>query len=207
MDSLATAGRRFTDAHSPSAVCTPSRYGLLTGSYPLRINLWGAIPPLRQGLIIDPDTLTLSSCMTWRRTSARKPTSSPAIRKWWSNSRQNTRPTAPPSPTPTPSAGPTCGSDQAAGVKPKGSAHHARCTHEPQRVLSSVALAKEEAGRQRLSAVALAEAEAEAVRATVFRRTLCRSETERGRLVPTPADRRRGRDDRIGAGKKTKRSN
>lgn len=33
MDSLARDGVRFTDAHSPSAVCTPTRYGLLTGRY------------------------------------------------------------------------------------------------------------------------------------------------------------------------------
>jgi|GEM_PF-135529 len=30
---LAAEGMRFTDAHSPSAVCTPTRYGLLTGRY------------------------------------------------------------------------------------------------------------------------------------------------------------------------------
>ena len=33
MDQLAKQGRRFTDAHSPSAVCTPTRYGILTGRY------------------------------------------------------------------------------------------------------------------------------------------------------------------------------
>ena len=33
MDRLAEEGMRFTDAHSPSAVCTPTRYGLLTGRY------------------------------------------------------------------------------------------------------------------------------------------------------------------------------
>jgi arylsulfatase A-like enzyme len=33
MDRLAAAGVRFTDAHSPSAVCSPSRYGVLTGRY------------------------------------------------------------------------------------------------------------------------------------------------------------------------------
>lgn len=33
IDSLARDGVRFTDAHSPSAVCTPTRYGLLTGRY------------------------------------------------------------------------------------------------------------------------------------------------------------------------------
>jgi len=34
LDRLAREGRRFTDAHSASAVCTPSRYALLTGRYP-----------------------------------------------------------------------------------------------------------------------------------------------------------------------------
>lgn len=33
LDRLATGGLRFTDAHSSSAVCTPSRYSLLTGRY------------------------------------------------------------------------------------------------------------------------------------------------------------------------------
>ena len=31
LDRLAAQGMRFTDAHSASAVCTPTRYGLLTG--------------------------------------------------------------------------------------------------------------------------------------------------------------------------------
>ncbi len=39
LDALATAGMRFTDAHSPSAVCTPTRYGLLTGRYAWRTRL------------------------------------------------------------------------------------------------------------------------------------------------------------------------
>ena len=36
MDKLANEGMRFTDAHSPSAVCTPTRYGVLTGRYAWR---------------------------------------------------------------------------------------------------------------------------------------------------------------------------
>ncbi|MCL3782447.1 arylsulfatase [Prolixibacteraceae bacterium JC049] len=36
MDMLAKGGIRFTDAHTTSATCTPSRYGLLTGMYPWR---------------------------------------------------------------------------------------------------------------------------------------------------------------------------
>lgn len=39
MDSLAREGVRFTDAHSPSAVCTPTRYGVLTGRYCWRTRL------------------------------------------------------------------------------------------------------------------------------------------------------------------------
>ena len=31
IDKLAAEGRRFTDAHSPASVCTPTRYNLLTG--------------------------------------------------------------------------------------------------------------------------------------------------------------------------------
>jgi arylsulfatase A len=37
-DRLAREGRRFTDAHTPSGVCSPTRFGLLTGGYPWREN-------------------------------------------------------------------------------------------------------------------------------------------------------------------------
>lgn len=60
IDRLAQRGRRFTDAHSPSAVCSPSRYGLLTGTYPLRANIWGPLP-FRHPLAIDPNQPTLAS--------------------------------------------------------------------------------------------------------------------------------------------------
>ncbi|MBM3858848.1 MAG: arylsulfatase [Verrucomicrobia bacterium] len=36
IDRLAREGMRFTDAHSPSTVCTPTRYSLLTGQMPFR---------------------------------------------------------------------------------------------------------------------------------------------------------------------------
>src|ERR1700720_4630438 len=36
LDRLARDGMRFTDAHAPSAVCTPTRYALLTGQYAWR---------------------------------------------------------------------------------------------------------------------------------------------------------------------------
>ncbi|MCF7847622.1 MAG: arylsulfatase [Kiritimatiellales bacterium] len=59
IDKLATEGRRFTDAHSASAVCSPSRYGLLTGRYPYRRNFWGPIST-KEPLTIDPERLTLA---------------------------------------------------------------------------------------------------------------------------------------------------
>ncbi|MFN3190690.1 MAG: sulfatase family protein [Aureliella sp.] len=39
LDGLAAAGATFTDAHSPAAVCTPTRYALLTGRYCWRSRL------------------------------------------------------------------------------------------------------------------------------------------------------------------------
>lgn len=62
LDRLAKEGRRFTDAHSPSAVCSPSRYGLLTGQFPLRKNFWGPTPT-SQELTIELDQPTLASVL------------------------------------------------------------------------------------------------------------------------------------------------
>ncbi len=63
IDRLATEGRRFTDAHSVSAVCTPSRYALLTGQYPVRANggqgLWGPAP-VTSPLLVDTERLTIA---------------------------------------------------------------------------------------------------------------------------------------------------
>lgn len=63
IDRLAAQGARFTDAHSPSAVCTPTRYGLLTGRYAWRTWLkrgviGGYTPPL-----IEPARPTLASVL------------------------------------------------------------------------------------------------------------------------------------------------
>ena len=43
IDRLAAEGMRFTDAHSAASVCTPTRYGLLTGRYPWRIGQYGVL--------------------------------------------------------------------------------------------------------------------------------------------------------------------
>lgn len=63
LDELAAQGRRFTDAHTPSSVCTPTRYGLLTGRYAWRTRLesgvlWGYSP-----LLIDTSRVTLASLL------------------------------------------------------------------------------------------------------------------------------------------------
>ena len=39
MDRMAREGRRFTDAHSPASVCSPTRYAILTGRYAWRSRL------------------------------------------------------------------------------------------------------------------------------------------------------------------------
>ncbi|MFV0445205.1 MAG: sulfatase family protein [Planctomycetaceae bacterium] len=61
LDQLAENGLLFTDAHTPSSVCTPTRYGLLTGRYCWRTRLTkgvldGFSPPL-----IDADRPTIAS--------------------------------------------------------------------------------------------------------------------------------------------------
>ena len=62
IDRLASEGRRFTDAHSASAVCTPSRYGLLTGRYPFRRKLSSPVF-LKSRLVVDPDRTTIADVM------------------------------------------------------------------------------------------------------------------------------------------------
>jgi len=62
IDQLAAEGRRFTDAHSASAVCTPSRYCLITGEYAFRGDHWSPVF-LKVGLIIDPDQTTVADVM------------------------------------------------------------------------------------------------------------------------------------------------
>ncbi len=43
IDRLAREGMRFVDAHSPCTVCTPTRYGLMTGQMPFRVPNGGTV--------------------------------------------------------------------------------------------------------------------------------------------------------------------
>ncbi|MBT5187964.1 MAG: arylsulfatase [Kordiimonadaceae bacterium] len=63
IDKIATEGLSFTDAHSASAVCSPSRYGLITGEYPARKDyLWGPLM-FKEPLSVDMDQLTIADVM------------------------------------------------------------------------------------------------------------------------------------------------
>ncbi|MDG2015108.1 MAG: arylsulfatase [Pirellulaceae bacterium] len=59
IDSLATQGMRFMDAHSSSGVCSPSRYTLLTGRYHWRTRLQAGIVGLWGPPLIGPTRLTI----------------------------------------------------------------------------------------------------------------------------------------------------
>jgi arylsulfatase A-like enzyme len=61
LDRLAAAGMRFTDAHSPSGVCTPTRYGLLTGRYAWRTTLKRSVLNGYSPLLIEPGRMTVAS--------------------------------------------------------------------------------------------------------------------------------------------------
>lgn len=64
MDRLATEGVRFTDAHSPAALCTPTRYGLLTGRYCWRTRLKrGVLIGYDEEPLIETARLTIASLL------------------------------------------------------------------------------------------------------------------------------------------------
>ena len=64
LDRLASQGVRFTDAHSPSSMCTPTRYAFITGRYAWRN------PPTARGVLsgeaplsVAPGTFTVAAAM------------------------------------------------------------------------------------------------------------------------------------------------
>lgn len=67
MDRLAAEGMRFTDAHAPSAVCTPTRYGVLTGRYCWRSRLKQGVSGGYERPLIEPERLTIASMLKSQR--------------------------------------------------------------------------------------------------------------------------------------------
>lgn len=66
IDRLAEMGIRFTNAHTPSSVCTPTRYGLLTGRYPWRTRLKAGVVNPNDPLLIDTERVTLADWLKER---------------------------------------------------------------------------------------------------------------------------------------------
>jgi len=60
IDSLAADGMAFTDAHTPSAICTPTRYGLMTGRYCWRSRLKKGVLKGYGRPLIERDRLTVA---------------------------------------------------------------------------------------------------------------------------------------------------
>ena len=63
IDKLASEGMTFTDAHSGSSVCTPTRYGLLTGRYSWRTRLQNGVVGGFAPCLIVPDRLTVAGLL------------------------------------------------------------------------------------------------------------------------------------------------
>ncbi len=63
LDRLASEGMRFTDAHSPSTVCTPTRYSILTGRMAFRTGMRGVFAGVGGPCLIEASRLTLPAML------------------------------------------------------------------------------------------------------------------------------------------------
>ncbi len=63
LDRLAAQGTRFTDAHSPSGVCSPTRYGVLTGRYAWRTRLQRGVLRGTAAPLLEPGRLTVAGML------------------------------------------------------------------------------------------------------------------------------------------------
>ena len=61
VDRLASEGRRFTNAYTPSSICSPTRYALMTGRYCWRTSLQREVLPYSAPLHIETTRMTLAS--------------------------------------------------------------------------------------------------------------------------------------------------
>jgi len=62
INNLASGGMRFTNYYAPQGVCSASRAGLLTGCYPNRIGINGALGPFAQ-IALNPHEQTIASLL------------------------------------------------------------------------------------------------------------------------------------------------
>ena len=75
LDRLSQTGMVFTDAHSGSSVCTPTRYGLLTGRYAWRTRL-------QRGVLTGGDSLIAKQTLTLAEMAKARGYRTVAIGKW-----------------------------------------------------------------------------------------------------------------------------
>lgn len=63
LDKLGRDGLVFTDAHSGSAVCSPTRYGILTGRYAFRSRLKKGVLGGYSPMLIEPERFTIADLL------------------------------------------------------------------------------------------------------------------------------------------------
>ncbi len=63
LDRMANEGMRFTDSHTNSAVCTPTRYGILTGRYSWRTEMKNGVTAGHSPHLISMDRETVASLL------------------------------------------------------------------------------------------------------------------------------------------------
>ncbi len=63
IDELADKGMRFTNAHAPASICSPTRYGFLTGQYPWRSSMKHGVVNPDGPLLPDPERVTVADVL------------------------------------------------------------------------------------------------------------------------------------------------
>jgi len=66
IDRIAAEGMRFTNASTPASICTPTRYGFLTGRYPWRSSLKFGVTNPKDALLIDTERITIADWLKER---------------------------------------------------------------------------------------------------------------------------------------------
>ena len=65
LDRMAREGMRFTDAHSSSTVCTPTRYSLMTGRMCFRTGYRGVFTGVGGPCLIEPERMTIAEMLNF----------------------------------------------------------------------------------------------------------------------------------------------
>ncbi len=66
IDRIAEQGMRFTNASTPASICTPTRYGFLTGRYPWRSRLKYGVTHIFSELLPDTNRITIADWLNER---------------------------------------------------------------------------------------------------------------------------------------------